>query len=376
MIFQPPTLSEKELDIIRQIGVLKERLGYQLRNTPGRWYDVLSRVSLARAIRGSNTIEGYNITKDDAVAVVDGDEPFDEKTESWFANECYKRAMTYVLQLANDPYFQYSEHLIKSLHFIMLEYKLDKMPGKWRPGYISVVNDLTKQIVYVGPDVELVPELMSEFVKYLNNTSKDMPSLIHAAMAHLNLTMIHPFKDGNGRMARCMQTLVLVRDGTLAGQFSSIEEYLGKPANTQKYYEVLAKVGDGKWQPERDALLWVQFCLNAHYAQAMTMLKRTNEMEKIWVRLEEEVKKKNLPERSMIALCDATLGYRVRNTSYRKMADIEDQVASRDLKRFVDVGFLVPQSKARGRYYVASEILNKIREEYQDKTEITLPFEI
>ena len=62
-----------------------------------------------------------------------------------------------------------------------------------------------------------------------------------AAMAHLNLTLIHPFSDGNGRMARCLQTLVLAAAGELVRRSSSsIEEYLG--ANTAAYYAVLTEV--------------------------------------------------------------------------------------------------------------------------------------
>jgi Fic family protein len=50
-------------------------------------------------------------------------------------------------------------------------------------------------------------------------------------MAHLNLVMIHPFRDGNGRMARCLQSVVLAREGVLSPVFMSVEEYLGR--NTQ-----------------------------------------------------------------------------------------------------------------------------------------------
>ena len=54
-------------------------------------------------------------------------------------------------------------------------------------------------------------------------------------MAHLNLAMIHPFSDGNGRLARCLQTLLLAREQIVSPVFSSIEEYLGQ--NTQAYSE-------------------------------------------------------------------------------------------------------------------------------------------
>ncbi len=50
---------------------------------------------------------------------------------------------------------------------------------------------------------------------------------MHELVTSLNLVLIHPFRDGNGRMARCLQTLVLAREGMVSPIFASIEEYLG-----------------------------------------------------------------------------------------------------------------------------------------------------
>lgn len=113
---------------------------------------------------------------------------------------------------------------------------------------------------------------MSELIESLNR-STDPPVIVRAAMAHLNLVMIHPFRDGNGRMARCLQTLVLARGGQhLNPVFSSIEEYIG--ANVRAYYDTLAEVGQGGWHPERDAPPWIRFCVTAHFRQAHTAVNR------------------------------------------------------------------------------------------------------
>ena len=98
-------------------------------------------------------------------------------------------------------------------------------------------------------------------------------------MAHLNLVMIHPFRDGNGRMARALQTLVLSRGGIGEPAFSSIEEWLG--GNTEDYYRVLAATGAGAWHPERSAALWVKFNLRAHHIQAQTVRRRYREAGKL-----------------------------------------------------------------------------------------------
>ena len=98
-------------------------------------------------------------------------------------------------------------------------------------------------------------------------------AVIRAGMAHLNLVMIHPFRDGNGRMARALQTLVLARDQIPWPELSSIEEYLG--LNTPSYYRVLADVGGRTWQPESDTRPWIRFVLTAHHRQATTTLRRS-----------------------------------------------------------------------------------------------------
>ncbi|HEX4963820.1 MAG TPA: Fic family protein [Thermoanaerobaculia bacterium] len=358
MIFQPSPLDAQELEVLDRIEELKRLLGQSVSSTPRRWYGLLRRTTFARAVRGSNSIEGYNVALDDAIAAAEGEEPLDPKTEAWAAVSGYQLAMTYVLQLAGDPHFTYSADLIRSLHYMMLQYKLSKNPGRWRPGSTFVHDDERNEMVYEGPEAERVPELMSELVRSLNEAPVAASGVIKAAMAHLNLVMIHPFSDGNGRMARCLQTLVLARSGILAAPFSSIEEYLGR--NTRAYYDVLAEVGSGAWNSGRDTRPWIRFCLTAHFRQATTLLLRTREIQRLWDALEEEIAARKLPERSIFALADAAQGLRVRNATYRPIAEITENLASRDLKSLVDQGLLLPAGEKRGRHYIASDVLKEI----------------
>lgn len=254
---------------------------------------------------------------------------------------------------------------------MMIQHDLAKHPGRWRPGHIYVRNEQSGEVVYEGPDFELVPVLMHELVEALDKPS-DLPVMVQAAMAHLNLTMIHPFSDGNGRMARCLQTLVLARERTLVPQFCSIEEYLGR--NTQEYYDVLAEVGQGSWHPENDARPWVRFCLTAHFRQAQTVLRRTKEFARAWDQLEEIVRRLGLKERMILALHDAVFGFRVRNATYRAAAEISFNLASRDLKELCARGLLTAVGERRGRYYVASPRLAEVREGAKEPKAIEDPF--
>ena len=196
------------------------------------------------------------------------------------------------------------------------------------------------------------------------DTRADVPTLVRAAVAHLNLVMIHPFKDGNGRMARCLQTLVLAKEQVVAPVFSSIEEYLGR--NTQDYYDVLAVVGTGGWNPENSAEPWIRFCLTAHFRQAKTLLRRYQEYEQLWRDCDRLARERRLPERANGALMDAAIGLRLRNSSYRSTVEASDGeeiaelTATRDLKLIVGSGLLEPVGERRGRYYIGSKELRDI----------------
>jgi Fic family protein len=316
-------------------------------------------MALARAVQASNSIEGYNASLDDVVAAVDGETTLDASEETSLALAGYRDAMTYVLQVSQDPGGEVDEGLIKALHYMMIRHDLAKSPGRWRPGYIAVRRESTGEVVYEGPDAGSISDLMDGMVRSLGDG--DTPVLVRAAMAHLNLVMIHPFRDGNGRMARCLQTLVLARERIVAPVFSSIEEYLGH--NTDAYYDVLAEVGKGAWNPGNDARPWLRFCLTAHYRQATTHLRRIEEAERLWRECAAIAESEGLPERVVGGLMEAALGFRLRNSSYRLIVDatageqISELTATRELKAMVDAGLLQPLGERRGRHYAAEAAL-------------------
>jgi Fic family protein len=371
MLFHTPDLTDAERAVIERIDAVREALRYQL-TAQRRWVGLLRRVMLARAIRGSNSIEGYNVSLDDAVAAVAGEAPHDAAAEAWTAVSAYRDAMTYVVQLADDPHFDYSPTLIRSLHYMMLKYDLDKSPGRWRSGPVYVLDERTQEIVYTGPDAMTVPQLMGELARDLQDAGS-LPVMVRAAMAHLNFVMIHPFRDGNGRMARCVQTLVLAREGIVAPPFWSIEEYLG--VNTDAYYRVLADVGQGGWHPERDARPWVRFVLTAHYIQAQTLVRRAQEAERRWDVVSQEVHRHNLPDRATPAVFNAAMGFRLRNATYREAAEVTDAVAGRDLRALAEAGLLRAVGERRGRFYVASPRIAALEQSIrQPRTPIEDPF--
>jgi Fic family protein len=361
MIFATPTLSDVEIRVLQDIVELRDKLSYSVSSR--RWTSLLSRVLRAKAIQGSNNIEGYRVTVQDALAAVDREDPLDAPSDTWRAIVGYRNAMAYVRQLADDPHFRYSADLIRSLHYTMAGYDLSRHPGRWRPGPIVIQNDATGETVCEGRDVELVPGLIDDMVAELNADSAH-PVMVRAAMAHLNLVMIHPFSDGNGRMARCLQSLVLAREGIVGPEFASIEEYLGR--DQQAYYGVLNEVGQGRWHPEPNARPWVRFCLTAHYRQAVTVLRRSRESSRLCNAVDELIAQFKLPERTFYALADTTEGFRLVNARYRKAAEISQNLASRDLAQLCRLGLLEAHGERRGRYYTASAVTSEISEKTRE----------
>lgn len=362
-IYAIPDVQPPEMAALERIEDLRRQLRYRVAE-PRRWVGSVRRVLSARAIQGSNSIEGYDVSLEDALAAVEGSEPAEADERDWLAVLGYRRAMTYVLQLADDPHFEYSSALIRSLHFMATEYSLEASPGLWRPGPIWVQNSVTGEIVYEAPESDAVPELIEALISQLRSDD-DVPAMVRAAMAHLNLVMIHPFRDGNGRMARCLQTLALARDRILSPEWMSIEEYLG--AHTQAYYDILAEVGRGAWNPQLDARPWVRFCLKAHYIQAANVLTRIRESERLWIAIDELREKHELPERVVGSLFDAATGLRIRNSSHRKSVEsaerveISKQVATNDLGAMVRAGLIEQRGQKRGAYYEATDVLRAVR---------------
>lgn len=370
MLFHAPTLDAEELEVIEKINEIRASLRY-LMGTPSRWSGFLRQTTIARNIRHSNSIEGINVTKDDAMAAVENDEPLTAEGSIWAATVGYRNAMTYVLQLASDPHFAYSEGLIRSLHFMLIQHDLAKHPGRYRPGLIFVQDERKQQRVYEGPDPEAVPLLMEEFITSLNEPS-DLPAKVKAALGHLNLVMIHPFSDGNGRMARIIQTLILGREQIVEAPFCSIEEYLGR--FTDEYYEVLAHVGQGSWHPENNCREWIRFNLVAHYRQATWLVQRSRMTQRVWDEIEHLANRMGLPERCLVSLVNAAFGYKIRNSNYQTAASVSQQVASRELKTLVDAGLLMGDGETRARVYTASESLRAIYLRNYEPRSATNPF--
>ncbi|MEQ1578302.1 MAG: Fic family protein [Hyphomicrobium sp.] len=384
MIFRYPNLETSDFAVLKLIEGQRARLHLFTQGAPRRWLGSLRRLSFAKNIQASNSIEGIDATMDEAVAAVENEPPLDPRDADAMAVLRYREAMTYIMQAARDPGLEVSKQFIKGIHFMMTSYEMKANPGLFRPGSIRVISDSDDAVVYEAPEWELIDGLCDELVAFLQvgpsalegvNEAHSALSVVRGALAHLNLVMIHPFSDGNGRMSRALQTFVLAREGgSVDPIFASIEEWLGE--HTESYYKILADVGQGKWSPQNDALPWVRFCLRAHYQQAARIIQRNDEYRQLFEVVAKVVEARRLPKRCEIPLFDTALGLSIANQRYASLAEVEPHTASRDLKLLVDAELFVPVGERRGRVYQRSKLLAELRASTRINGKIVDPYDL
>jgi Fic family protein len=173
-------------------------------------------------------------------------------------------------------------------------------------------------------------------------------------MAHLHVVAIHPFRDGNGRVARIAQSLVLAREGLVSFEFASIEQYLGE--RTQDYYDVLERTQGGSYKPERSPREWVEFCVDAHVEQAQRRLAQIAAAGERWSALEAIVERRGWPDRMVVALEQSLAGGTDRSR-YAREADVSPATASADLRRLLDASLLVQRGHGPSSRYLPADAL-------------------
>ncbi|MEV6967339.1 Fic family protein [Hamadaea sp. NPDC051192] len=351
MLYAMPALDADDRRVLGELDAMRADLQLHLREKP-RWEGQLRRSLFAAAIQGSNTIERITISDSDARALVEhAPMSADASEQTQQAVIGYRDAMSYVQQVPTLPFFAYSETLLSTLHFMITKYQPAKWPGRYRAGGIYVTSADPLEPAYTGPDADRVPGLMDELVGWLREGDLGAPAYARAAMAHLNLVCVHPWRDGNGRMARALHTLVLTRAGELAAEFSSIEEWLGEQVHTVQYYEALRTTQDGTFQPERDAHTWLRFVLSAHHRQAQRVQRRYQWTVKVWEDMAQLAGQHGLPERVVSALYAAAVG-ELRRTTYQQDEDLSRDQAIRDIQALSRIGLLRSRGNATTRVYL------------------------
>jgi len=181
----------------------------------------------------SNAIEGSSITLAETKVILDGltvgGKPLREQLE--VIN--HKHAIDLVEALAAG-HESLTEHTIRQIHALILRTINDEEAGRYRRVSVRITGSN-----YVPPDPSAVPPLMHEFSLWLNSQEAQALHPVElAALAHFRLVDIHPFVDGNGRTARLLMNLILLRNGYPLA--------VVKNEDRSRYYDLLEKAHQGE----------------------------------------------------------------------------------------------------------------------------------
>ena len=160
----------------------------------------LRRINRIRTIQGSLAIEGNVLTEEQIATILDGKHvigPLRDVQEARNAIAAYERYEQW------DPA---READLLAAHEVLMTALLDA-PGRYRCGGVAVMG--RGRIHHVGPPAARVPLLMADLFAWLGRT--DEHPLIASSVFHYEFEFIHPFEDGNGRLGRLWQALILTR---------------------------------------------------------------------------------------------------------------------------------------------------------------------
>jgi Fic family protein len=204
----------------------------------------------------SSQIEGTQSTLSELL-LFEADEFFPEHQQDIREVFNYLDAMRHGLERLQGG-FPLSLRLIREMHERLLRTGRgsDKTPGEFRTTQNWFGGSRPGNAAYVPPPVNEMHDALSAFEKFLHDGQKEFPTLIHAAMLHLQFESIHPFLDGNGRLGRLLVTLLLVERQVLSELLLYPSLYLKR--NRTRYYELLQQVRlEGNWEQ------WIEFFLEA-----------------------------------------------------------------------------------------------------------------
>ncbi len=202
MTDKPPyTITEKSADYLAKIVENVTRLEYGT----GFKRDIhLHRENRVKTIHSSLAIEGNTLTLGEVTAVIEGKRVAGKQTEIKEvknAYEAYDKIMTF------NPY---SVKDFLSAHKLMTEGLLEES-GRFRSGDVGVFNG--DVAVHIGARPQFVPDLINALLDWAKDS--ELHPVLKSAILHYEIETIHPFADGNGRMGRLWQTLLLAKWNTI-----------------------------------------------------------------------------------------------------------------------------------------------------------------
>jgi Fic family protein len=209
--------------------------------------------ALVRSVHYGTHIEGNELNLTEAEKVLQGQ---DIQARDRDIQEVinYRKVMDYIGSLKAKE-TTIDEDVIKHLHLLTVDKILStEQCGVFRKTQVVVKNSQTGEISFRPPMAVAIPFQLKNLLEFIESSKEeDVHPVLKSGIVHYELVRIHPFLDGNGRVARAVATLILYQDGYDIRKFFSLEEYFDK--NALDYYEALQSVEKN----EGNLIKWLEY---------------------------------------------------------------------------------------------------------------------
>jgi Fic family protein len=186
-------------------------------------------------IYNSNAIEGNTLTLNETrLVLAEGMTIKGKPLKDHLEATNHKEAIDYIYRLSKEESDIAVEPLLK-LHEIVLEGIEKEFSGKYRPGQVRILG-----ANFIPPNALKVPQLMEDFVIWAKDNAGHMNIIEYVATLHYKFVWIHPFLDGNGRVARLLMNLMLIRAGYPPAIILN--------SDRKKYYNTLSRADRGEFE--------------------------------------------------------------------------------------------------------------------------------
>lgn len=311
------------------------------------WEKQFKEDAIIRSAYHGTHIEGNKLAKGDAKDILEGRDVIGRPRDIQEIIN-YRRVIEFIDSEAQKKIDKITELLIKKIHRIITEKILTpESLGEFRNKQVIVKNSATGEVTFRPPPPLEVPFLMREFLYWVNRDDRDsLHPVIKAGIAHHELVRIHPFIDGNGRVARVLATLILLLGGYDIRRFFSLEEYYDKDAVS--YYENLQKASAG------NLTTWLEYFTNGASIEFEKI------KEKI-LKLSRDVKMKErfggqqiyLTERQMRLIEYLTdTGFLQNQMFVTVFPDVSEDTVLRDLQDLIKKGLVKKVGSTKAARYV------------------------
>ena len=306
--------------------------------------------ALIRSVHHGTHIEGNELNLDQAERVLEG-QPVVARERDIQEVINYRRVMEYLEKSHNRvESSKIDEKFLKDLHQKTVEKILAaERCGVYRSTQVVIKNSLTGEVTFTPPVAVAVPFQINELIDFVNKTKPDhLHPVLKSGIVHYEFARIHPFVDGNGRVARALSTFILFDEGYDIRKFFSLEEYFD--VNAERYYTALQSVG----KHDGELTLWLEYFTEG---LAIELTKIKEKIEKISVdsRLKERLGGAPLllTERQLkIVEYIQKTGYMQNQVFKTLFPMVSEDTVLNELKALVKNGIIKKSGSTKGAKYI------------------------